>query len=341
MSRPPAPPARRAGFTLLELLTVIGVVSLLAALLIPAVQASREAARATDCRNRLKQFGLAIHNFASARGTLPPGNGPSADAVGGFFGNPAHVYLLAELDEGPLAAERERLRRLGPAVFGQAALYKWRDTAVATFRCPTDPASSAAGGTNYRLCAGASVLPAQFLDAPRLPGWPRTLGAFAADLPEGVPPSAIRDGLSQTAAVSEKLRGDGAGPFDRRVDAWDTRRGQLGGTVTQAEFLDLCRDAPADPVFYLSDTGSDWTRPGTEHTAYNHAAGPNPDHPDCDYGISGGDGPVGPFSATSDHPGGVNLLLLDGSVRFVGDAVDLVTWRALATRAGGETVRDF
>ena len=338
-------PDRRVGFTIVELLTVIGVVALLAALLIPAVQASREAARATDCRNRLKQFGLAIHNFSAAHRNLPPGMG-GRDRGFGVAGSdfPAHVDLLAELDQGAMAAERERLRRHSRTgdVTGLAAYWNWRGARIPILQCPSDTARlpGGDGGTNYRLNIGSSVADLHYGGGLREPDWERTRGPFSLDAPNGVPPAAVRDGASQTAAVCEKLRGDDGGPFDPRVDAWLTGRVLLGHPPTGSEFLELCRAAPAAPSFFRADAGSQWTESGLFHTAYNHVAGPNPVHSDCAFSADF-QTPGGTFAARSDHPGGVNLLLLDGAVRFVGDGVDLETWRALATRAGGEVAGDF
>ena len=334
----PVPPRPRGGFTVVELLVVVAVVGLLAALILPAVQASREAARATHCRNNLKQFGLALHDRHAATGALPAA---SRDEPGRRFGEYSpQARLLPYLGAGALAAE------VDPTVDRVNAEHppfsRWDGVTVPAFLCPTD-GGPAAGALNYRINTGA---PPRY-DTPwggRPPaGWPAD-GQFGPFRTFRVTPlSATRDGASQTAAMSEKLRGDGPGGFDRRTDAWLTGRGDVGpGEVSAGELAEICAAAPGTPTRTYARAGNSWLQPGFHHAWYNHAAGPNPPFPDCDLTGAWYPLPVGGlYSARSDHPGGVNLLLLDGAVRFVADAVDLPTWRALATRAGGETVGAF
>ena len=324
------------GFTVIELLVVCAVVGLLAALILPAVQASREAARAASCRNNLKQIGLALHNHASATGRFPAGM-PHWDDGLAFprsYYSP-HVLLLPYLGAGPLAADCDATERRVNRRF--APFSRWQQVTVSTFLCPTDGAG-AAGGVNYRVNVGADV----YYDRSGSfqPGEDGSFGPFALFLPRG--PADVRDGLSQTAGASEKLRGAG-GPFDRRRSVWYTGLLDITGDIPPGSMLrTLCENAPAEPVAYEAHAGGSWVQPGLLHTWYNHAAGPNPAHPDCDlFGGSSALPTGGVYSATSGHPGGVNLLLLDGAVRFVADSVDPAAWRALATRAGGDAATGF
>ena len=338
VTHPPPAPGSRGGFTVVELLVVIAVVGLLAALILPAVQASREAARATACRNNLKQLGIALHNRHAAVGTLPAA---SRDEPGGRFGEYSpQARLLAHLDAGPLAAKIDptvdRVNGEGPS------FSEWDDITVPTFLCPTDGGPTA-GAINYRINTGSPLRYDTPWGGSPPAGWPRAglFGPFRTF--RATPMQATRDGLSQTAAMSEKLRGDGPGGFDRKTDVWLTGRADVGpGLVSAEEMAEICLAAPTAPTRTYTYGGNSWLQPGFHHAWYNHAAGPNPPFPDCDVTAAWYPLPVGGlYSARSDHPGGVNLLLLDGAVRFVGDSIDLATWRALATRDGGDPVGEF
>ena len=321
---------------------VCAVVGLLAALILPAVQASREAARAASCRNNLKQFGLALHNHHAAHGYFPgavrdrPGDGSRVT-----YEYSAQARLLPMLDQGPLADEIDlavpRVNRREPP------FSEWDGVTVPVFLCPSDGGPTA-GAVSYRLNTGGTIyFENRWRDDWTPPGWPASgeFGPFAGFREKS--DATVRDGLGQTAAMSEKLRGDGPGGFDRRSGVWLTGRFDFEPRYAgNEEFLKICEAAPPAPSKSFAYAGRSWVQPGFYHTWYNHAAGPNAEMPDCDthgypFPLSLG----GVYRATSDHPGGVNLLLLDGAVRFVGDGVDLATWRALATRAGGEVVGDF
>ena len=332
--RTPEGPCRR-GFTVLELLVVAGVVGLLVALILPAVQASREAARATSCRNNLKQLALALQNFAAREGSYPaalpllPHEGRTPEHL-----YSPHAFLLPDLGYAALAervsVSRPRSNRRSPP-FDERA-----DVTVPAFRCPTDAARGPAGGVNYRGNAGASI----YDEGRRRGRGSETRGVFRSF--RRAAPSAVRDGLSGTAAFSEKRRGRGSGAFDGRADVWLTGRFELRPRyASTGEFVEICSDAPSVVDRWYGDAGGAWVQPGFHHTLYNHAVGPNAPMPDCDLYAGPSGVPLGGvFRATSDHPGGVNLATLDGAVRFVNDSVDPATWRALATLAGGDIVSD-
>ena len=308
-----ADPGRlRGGFTLVEALVVVAVTGLLAALLLPAVMASREAARRSQCLNNFKQIGLALHNFQSIHGGFPAA-APSPDDI---FPQAALLPFLERPSVGPRGFGRPPTPSRVPA----------------TLTCPSD---GTAGGTNYRACTGAS------------PYWygggsadeaARAVGAFSARRPRT--PAAVRDGLSQTAACSEKRVSAADPAWDPETDYWYTAAAFSGAELPAADtLLDLCGGYNGTPAVFQPDGGREWRRGDFVGTFYNHAAGPNPPFPDCSVvNLPGAylPEPGGLHAADSYHPDGVNVLALDGAVHFTADGVDLQLWRALATRAGGE-----
>jgi prepilin-type N-terminal cleavage/methylation domain-containing protein/prepilin-type processing-associated H-X9-DG protein len=317
---------RRSGFTLIELLVVIAIIAILIGLLLPAVQKVREATARMSCSNNLKQIGLALHNYEGTMGAFPPGRNQYPRVVS------APARLLAYV-------EQDNLQRLiDPngtlAVGGQNDLAG--KNRVSLLVCPSDPRhgqvpGSAYYGTNYVACNGTGVT----LDA---------AGAIIAHLkiPDGngafaqVPTriADITDGTSNTAAFSESLVGNGAAvtaaPADSRQAALVVLEVAGGNDPTPA-------DCAAGNGTWSARRGEQWINGHYGNTLYNHFYQPNARAWDCGNGSHN----KGLTAARSQHPGGVNVLLCDGSVRFVSDGVDLAAWRALATRAGGEVVGDY
>ena len=319
--RGPRRTAGRPGFTVVELVTVAGVIGLLLALLIPAVMASRRAARKAHCQNNLRQVGIALHLFEERTGTFPPAWYDPLPGLASQFS--PHVNLLPGLDEGPLFASLNVATAL-PMAPGAT------DAVVAAWQCPEDPVR---GGTSYRACTGAA---ARIFHPTRDPGGAATAGTFQLLL--GVPAAAIRDGLTQTAAFSEKRKGRAGDGWDPAVGGWYTAlaagRDVMPG---DAALLKLCDGYLGAPATYSADSGDRWHQAGYRWTLYNHLAPPNAPFPDCSAASRPTDGlQSGAYAANSDHRGGVNLLLTDGSVRFTADAVEPMLWRAAATRDGRE-----
>jgi prepilin-type N-terminal cleavage/methylation domain-containing protein/prepilin-type processing-associated H-X9-DG protein len=314
--------SNRRGFTLIELLVVVAIVAILIGLLLPAVQRVREAAARTKCSNNLKQIGLAMHNYEGVNGAFPQGRNQYPKVVS------APARLLAYVEQTSLQSLIDPDGTLAPG--GQ------NDTAgknpVALLICPSDPAlgqvpGSAYSGTNYVACNGTGVT----VDGTgAITGYlkiPDGNGVFAQAPTKLMD---ITDGLSNTAAFSESTIGHGLPPVG------------MPGDPTSTSLLILEVAGGNDPTPADCETGNgawnprrgeQWINGHYGNTLYNHFYPPNPPGTwDC--GNASHNKALS--TARSYHNGGANLLLCDGSVRFVGDGVGLAAWRALATRSGGE-----
>ena len=337
-------PQRRA-FTLVEVLVVLGVISILIALLLPAIQGAREAARRAQCQNNLHQIGLGIHSYHDANNCFPPAmlnattsTVPRHISYSGMYSPLVRILPFMELrplyDAVNFATGTDPPETLGLPRPSQSdlAMIAVNSTvsslSIHTFICPSDGGAFAETGCNYRGNAGVGccfATSAEFPDSGN--------GLF----PEAVVVSTawVPDGLSHTTAFSERLRGSGRpGPLSTERDFWRLRV----MTLTADDLLQGCQiSARADNAtggFVWA--GRWWFWSGRERTLYNHAQPPNGRVPDClDALVVGASGMA---TARSWHLGGVNALMGDGSVRFVLDSIDTNVWRALGTRNGGELV---
>jgi prepilin-type processing-associated H-X9-DG protein len=210
---------------------------------------------------------------------------------------------------------------------------------VDLFLCPSDnPPASDRPGNSYCVSFGSGP---GFLNSPLTPGGDD--GVFTGTRIPRV--SAVLDGTSQTAAVSEKLMGAwNSRSFDHRRDIWHSHLGAwLGRSPNVNEAARTCFALSEPPTDFYSYSGCTWMVSGFGFTWFNHGLTPNAAACDCST-----DGPEiigdhwsaydGLYAARSNHPGGVNVLLLDGAVRFTSETIDLSAWRALGTRAGRERV---
>ncbi len=320
-------PAR--GFTLIEILVVLGIVGLLIGLLLVAIQPARQASREAQCANNLRQIGLAMASYQGVHGVYPsamPYWGRTPNCFAPF------VRILPELEQAALFhAINFEVDQTPMSICPENATAA--GIVVDVFLCPSDraPAADELGPLNYRVNLGSGIESYQT---------PAEAGAFGFD--DWLGPSSFRDGLSTTALVSERLRGDGQpSRFDTDRDHWFAG---LGPTVppTADALLARCAAIPAGVPSHDSRGGSTWLIFGYDRCFYNHVGAPNARVPDCaaaddHYGNRGGED-AGHFAARSVHARGVNLLTADGSVHAVRSAADLAAWRALGTRSGGEVV---
>jgi prepilin-type N-terminal cleavage/methylation domain-containing protein/prepilin-type processing-associated H-X9-DG protein len=348
---------RRRGFTLIELLVVIAIIAVLISLLLPAVQSAREAARRAQCTNNLKQMGIAVHNYVTAFQALPFGKGenyvtqlPGSAAYARWS---VHSQLLMFIEQGNLFnAINFSLPPETPGMAGDVPFMppyqnpnRENQTAsmsqVGAFLCPSDASSEVfsiwPGGNNYLgnldtwACDLSESLPTQ-VDTNA-----KASGIFYYR--SSVKLASVTDGLSSTAFFSEKIRGKDSNDGDARSDSLI-----MSGTITPVpngyEGTRVICDAldPRTTTRLTRRQGMSWVMGEMCCTSYNHVSVPNGK-------TCAGVGFAGTMAnmpmqvpPSSNHPGGVNLMMGDGSVRFVKSTVSLLTWRALGTRNGGEVI---
>lgn len=309
----------RTAFTLVELLVVIAIIGMLIALLLPAVQAAREAARRTQCNNNLKQLGLALQNYESNIRVFPPArlDWPLVFSV--------HARLLPYSEQ--IALQNLCNFNVPPLNFGLpvpmdgAANAQAAQTTLPMFLCPSDSGrivGSAFGPTNFVCNVGSGVINAGLIDVGD--------GVFITD--RGLGFRDFADGSSNTAAMSETLLGDsqtpsGSIPKDYRREIFSAPGGNAPDATT-------CASGAGGA--WNGSRAAKWINGHYGDTLYNHFFTPNSTSWDCGNDYNN----MGLVSARSNHPGGVNVLFCDGHVQFVSDSIDLLAWRAASTRQGGE-----
>ena len=320
---------RREGFTLIESLVAVAIISTLVALLMPAVQGVREAARKIQCTNNLKQIGIALHAYQTACNVYPPKY--QLARVSTF------VHELPFLDQQSLydSINFQVVDVVGPS-FPVCKLDPSAATAasiqLSVLLCPSDyEVRGTTGCVNYRANVGVGPAESWAAESPDSDN-----GFFI--YPGCTTPSTIVDGLSSTAAYSERLRGSGSAT-DRsgRRDYFNMNDYPFAVYRTADWCLDWCRVANIQrATFDFLDAGQNWFRAGRYDTHYSHAQEPNGPIPD---GISNGlPTPFGVSTARSLHGNSVNVLMGDGTVRSVSATVTRAVWRGLGTRNGSELV---
>jgi prepilin-type N-terminal cleavage/methylation domain-containing protein/prepilin-type processing-associated H-X9-DG protein len=359
-SRVPFVVRRRRGFTLIELLVVIAIIAVLIALLLPAVQAAREAARRSQCVNNLKQIGLGLHNYHSTTNSFPMGGTMNPRAAGATYPYDdwcvwsAQAQLLPYLEQTPVynacnfswACEGDG-NTSGPI---NATVY---NTNLNLFLCPSDGMAGRSCNNSYYACYGTTTLMPDYY-----PGWsgqPGSSGLFAIWTAYGMRDAT--DGTSNTIAYSEGLAGNnqngngsyyignGMVPFsggnsnNKVYDANTVMAGVLqdlaqcaqqfnqkqnGGNVSGRRGYRWCEGIPGFTMFNTIQVPNDQT--------YNV----NICRQDCNSGCNLDQSES--VRASSFHAGGVNVLMADGSVKFVKNTVNRATWWGLGTRANNEVI---
>jgi prepilin-type N-terminal cleavage/methylation domain-containing protein/prepilin-type processing-associated H-X9-DG protein len=326
---------RSFGFTLIELLVVIAIIGVLIALLLPSVQQAREAARRAQCVNNFKQIGLALHNYADAYKVFPASRGATGIGAGGapipfpIINFSAMARMMPFMDQSQVS-DRINFDIHCGAVENTTA----RAMPVPSYLCPSDgkyPLAAGNPGNNIRANEGATINFAYYeIDAAKInASLPPPNGPFFALRFYKI--KDVADGLSRTAAFSEQNMSDQSQAIASPEDYF---RGELvvyASNMDQA--VEACESLDMNNLMYQggSTAGREWIGVGVTEMFYLHANTPN--RRSC-YFQPG----RCIFTASSRHPGGVNVAMCDGSVQFVSNIVDKAAWRAMGTRAGGETV---
>ncbi|HSQ55157.1 MAG TPA: DUF1559 domain-containing protein [Gemmata sp.] len=301
----------RRGFTLIELLVVIAIISILIGLLLPAVQKVREAASRMKCSNNLKQIGIALHNYHSSFNSFPAGSNP--------LGYTVVAQLLPQMEQDNVYRMMDTTVAANNAVNNAA-----KAMTIKTLLCPSDTIDVppvGLGGNNYFANYGTE--PWFFQNATV------ANGVFALRDNKGISVTGIADGSSNTAAFAELIKGDFNNATYNRADWLNATA--LGAPTTADQAYSLCQSIdPTNLSYQWLSGGNEWVNDNGNGTAYTHIGLPNTNN--C--GFPGNLRFC--VNASSYHTNGVNLLLCDGSVRFISNSIPLPTWRALGTRNGGE-----
>lgn len=323
--------AKLLGVSLLEVLVSIAVISLLLALLLPAVQSSRESSRRLRCAANMRQLAIAMHSFEAVHRAFPP-----MSSVDGSL----QVLLMPYLDE-PLAVrstthwdpnQEQEIRKYPPP--------------PPVLWCPSDSAAKLSseqnGATSYLGNVGTGVrwygyngVFSPWTRSPRLRKPPNLAGQSHGK----VTVADIQDGLSQTAALAEILTADGSSSL-RRI-TWQLRSNYQGPDEYEA-FANVCThhafrvDLNGKPIGN-GMRGRPWWQAGHGASLYNHIISPN--GPSC-IGLNGSV-VAGAYTPASDHPAGVQVVFADGHSQTITSTIDLNIWRAIGSRADGEVITNI
>jgi prepilin-type N-terminal cleavage/methylation domain-containing protein/prepilin-type processing-associated H-X9-DG protein len=338
-------PSVRRGFTLIELLVVIAIIAVLIALLLPAVQMAREAARRTQCLNNLKQLGLALNSYHASMNVFPMANSIA-------YSEKTSSDPLVQTNWGTWSCQALLLSYLDNQPAYSACNFSWNcwydvgysvnstvfDSQIKSFVCPSDGKTGAYMNNNYMGSMGTATNP-----------WTTTgSGVFSNSASVGL--QAIVDGTSKTIAFSESLVSNtfhslpwrsgvasGVGAQGIADNANTNQAGVLADLQTCTQFFVLKQALPG-----FEDKGYRWASGSPGVSMFNTIVPPNSEKwqwAGCRLDCDGCGFEFGQYeNATSNHPGGVNAVFCDGSARFIKDSVNIATWWALGTKYGQEVL---
>ena len=342
----------RSGFTLIELLVVIAIIGVLIALLLPAVQAAREAARKVQCTNNLKQIGLGLMNYESSIGVFPPTT-ILIPAPGGYGTYSFQSSWSAFARSTPYLEQKAVFDSINfNFTYSAPANQTVTLTQLSYLYCPSDGAphfdDASMGGTgdattSYGTCDGDwYVYSVNWTAVPSL--GPQNKSLYGPDYSRKI--AQVTDGLSNTMAVSEGTIGhlqarhcgdssNGGQPSDASAGTWspfNVPRPGANSVAALASLVSSCGHNPK-PVGHTR-----WSNGGVYYSGFTTANTPN-QKIDWDWTDENDGGPTYmSLSASSFHPAGVNVLFGDGSVRFLKDSIDPTVYRGLGTIGGNEVI---
>lgn len=319
----------RSAFTLIELLVVIAILGVLIALLVPAAQKVRAAAARTQCQNNLKQIGLGLHNYYATRGSFPASHWRKTWTVDPT--NPAGHFRWSALAQITPYLEQENVYNaldMSVPLYGGGTLQPATipfpqnrgplGTVISTFLCPADLGTIVIpdrGPGNYVACVGSNA------DGDAAVG----NGLFYQN--SKVRYRDARDGFSNTVAFSESTLGSGGNPVPAHEGDVFLHYRTTSAALTEANCAAVAN--------LTTNRGHLWADGAYNCGLYNNILPPNSPTMDCVKHSN----PAW-RAARSRHPGGVNILMGDGAVRFAANDINLDAWKALATRAGGEAIAE-
>ncbi len=318
----------KRGFTLVELLVVIAIIGILVGLLLPAVQAAREAARRMQCQNNLKQLGLALHNHESVRRALPP--------LGDYVtaGNTVYWSVQARLLPFVEQSNLHSLIDFSKPISGQPQIARMR---MPHLLCPSEindrERPDSPTFTHYPLCYGANAGLWHIVQPPS----DRGNGVFLVNRSTRL--SELTDGLSNTLGMAE-------------VKAFIPYLRDGGNPGAAAPVPSSPSEISAFGGEFKTDSGhTEWVDARTHQTGFTTTFTPNTKVPHVDSGKTydidfnsmreGRSASLPTYAVVTSrsyHTGGVNVLLMDGSVRGIANSIELQVWRAFGSRSGGEVV---
>ena len=333
---------KHRAFTLIELLVVIAIIAILIGLLLPAVQKVREAASRMKCSNNLKQMGLAAHNYESANGTLPPGQGKVPLPANDSGSRPSvQATILPYLEQANKFNQFNFDYDVNNGAPNQAA----REQDVPFYLCPSDPSSivvqyapaNAYGRSNYFGSLGGNA------NANNTDG--TTGGIFNYKSPVKI--VAITDGTSNTAMFAEVRRA--STPFGQtglaNTDDSSVMIASSGWSDTDITVISQCKAYPGGGSL-IRYVGLQYYRNLPQTSLYSHTVPINwnkrtsnpQDGTIQKYNCGLNDYARVHLAASSNHTGGANVCRADGSISFVRDSIDPLVWRQIGSRTGGEVV---